>query len=318
MKNLANQLTDLQDAFASGEITKQVFIQQACTLHQNLWHYSSLLKNCDVHQVLISETGVEFLLGDERVSICAPPHEARVAPLETLNFGSYEPVESFAMNILASNASVILDIGANIGYHSVRLAKRESQAQVFAFEPMPCFYEFLQRNIYMNSLGKRVVCHNYGLSSDNGSFDFFISPENGTNASLKNVANRTDAQKVVGLTMKLDDWISNHNIKPDFIKIDVEGAELLVLQGALNCLKSDKPKILAELLRKWSAPFGYHPNQVLQLMSSMGYGCWSLGDKQINPIKNITDDTLETNFVFLHLNDHIDTIKSLENLSLKS
>jgi FkbM family methyltransferase len=306
----------LQKNYSEGSITKSEFIDQALTTHQTLWQYSEYLSACDVHSITISEGKVCFVVGPEFVKLTAPIGESRVAPLEILNFKSYEPVESQAMNILACGATAVLDVGANIGYHSIRLALRDPQLKVYSFEPLPSFAQSLQYNISLNNVGERVFSFNYGLSNENGSFDFFLAPGNGTNVSLKNVANRLDAIRVIGLTMTLDDWVCNFGVHPEFLKIDVEGAEYLVLKGGMNYIQAHKPKILAELLRKWSAPFGYHPNEVLNFMFNIGYRCWSLGDSGIVNITSITDQTIETNFVFLHDHYHESTIAKLESLRL--
>lgn len=63
---------------------------------------------------------------------------------------------------------------------------------------------------------------------------------------------------------KMDDWNKENNIYPDFIKCDVEGAELLVLKGGEETLKSKKPVIFIELIRKWAQKFNYHPNEVIK------------------------------------------------------
>lgn len=306
------KLSDLKQSYLGGLMSKADFIATACEIHQCLWNYVDYIDSCEVHSIAITATGVTFELGNEHVVLTVPANESRVAPLEVLNFGAYEPVESQVINLLAADASVILDVGANVGYHAIRIALREPSARVYAFEPVPLFNTFLQRNVSLNNAGSRIQCLNYGLSNENGSFDFFIAPKNGTNVSLRNVAERDDAVRIIGLTMKMDDWISNNSVVPDFIKIDVEGAEFLVLQGAVNTIKSFKPKILAELLRKWSIPFGYHPSKVLEFMRSLGYGCWAVSSSRVMPISTITDDTEETNFVFLHYECHRDIIKRLE------
>jgi len=125
------------------------------------------------------------------------------------------------------------------------------------------------------------------------------------------VAARDDARRVVGLTLTLDDWARNTGVAPDYIKVDVEGAELLVLQGGQATLAQHRPKVFAELLRKWSAPFGYHPNDVLALLASLGYGCWAVGPRGVRRLLAVTDDTPETNYVFLHHEAHTDAIAAL-------
>ncbi|MFN6339188.1 MAG: FkbM family methyltransferase [Cyanobacteriota bacterium] len=301
----------MQQSFADGRISKDDFIAQANLLHQSLWNYIPHLSRSEVREIGLSRDGVQFLMGEEGVRLWALEGESRAAPLEAMNFRAYEPQETLVMNVLAADARCILDIGANIGYHALRLAIREPQARVHAFEPLPSTMEILQRNVALNSLGDRVRVYNHGLSNMNGSCDFFIAPEHGVNASLMNVAGRPNAKRVVSTILKLDEWTTNQAAKPDYIKIDVEGAELLVLQGGQETLAEHRPRVFAELLRKWSAPFGYHPNDVLDLMSSLGYGCWGVGPMGVRRILEVTESTEETNYAFLHLTDHSKTIDLL-------
>ena len=86
------------------------FIEQALNCHQVLWHYSDYLKSCDIHSIYIDSENVYFVVGPERVKLSFPFGESRVVPLEVLNFKSYEPIESKAMNILADSVTSILDM----------------------------------------------------------------------------------------------------------------------------------------------------------------------------------------------------------------
>lgn len=308
-----NSLAELQAAHRAGRLSKADFIQQACVLHQALWAYRDLFSEEGVRELRITPRGVQFLMQEEAVWVEAPAGEARVAPLETLNFGgAYEAAESRAMNLLAAGARCILDVGANLGIHALRLAVREPQATVHAFEPLPQSFEFLSRNIALNGLGDRVRAHGFGLSRANGSFEFHIAPENGTNASLLNVAARPDAKRVVGLAMTLDDWAANTGAAPDYLKVDVEGAELWVFEGGAKTLARHRPRVFTELLRKWSAPFGYHPNDVLRFFAALGYGCWAVSDGGVRELAEVRDDTPETNYAFLHREAHRETVGLLE------
>lgn len=306
-------LAELQTDYRAGRLTKADFITQACALHQQLWAYAALFSDEGLRELRICPRGVQFLMGEEAVWIEAPAGEARVAPLETLNFGgAYEAIESRAMNLLASGARCMLDVGANLGIHALRLALREPQATVHAFEPLPQSFEFLSRNIALNGLGDRVRAHGFGLSRENGSFEFHIAPENGTNASLLNVAGRSDARHVVGLTLRLDDWVANTGSQPDYIKVDVEGAELWVFEGGAQTIERQRPRVFCELLRKWCAPFGYHPNDVLRFFAAQGYGCWAVGEQGVRELTAVDDATPETNYAFLHRETHRETITLLE------
>lgn len=307
-----SSLIELKNSFKNGALSKPDFIRNALELHSTLFEYVEVTRSTDVKEILIAEDGVSFVLGDERIRLYCPANEARVAPIEVMNFAHYEPEETRVMDILVEHSRNILDIGANIGLYSIRFAKRFPNARVFAFEPMPISHAFLQRNVAANSVGARVTTFNYGLSETGGVVELFISPAAGTNASLKNVAGAQDATSVIGLTLTLDQWVNNQKIVPDFIKCDVEGAELLVFRGGRVTLVKHKPIVFAELLRKWSKPFGYHPNEMITFFAELGYICFAVGHNGVRIITEVTDETPETNYAFLHAERHGETIKRMD------
>lgn len=308
------KLQDLKDQFGAGSLAKPDFIRQALDVHRHLFDYVGITRSTDVHEISITPEGVSFVMGEERIRLFAPAEEARVAPIEVMNFGRYEPEETQVMDLLSADAKNILDVGANIGWYAVRFAKRQPEVRVHAFEPMPQAHAFLQRNVAANGVGHRVSSYNYGLSEAGGSFEFFIAPTGGTNASLLNVAGAADARKVMGLTLTLDQWVANQQLKPDFIKCDVEGAELLVFRGGRETLKRDKPIVFAELLRKWAKPFGYHPNDMLNFFRELGYRCYAVGTSGVRRLDEVTDETPETNYAFVHAEAHGAAIAALEAL----
>jgi len=307
-------LEALKVRFAEGGISKPEFIREALALHSQLFHYVDVIRSTDVHEISISASGVSFVLGEERIRLYAPPNEARVAPIEVMNFGRYEPEETRVIDLLADGARQVLDVGANIGWYAVRFAKRLPLANVHAFEPMPMAHAYLQRNVAANGVGSQVCCYNYGLSEVAAASSFFIAPAGGTNASLLNVSDAKEAHEVIGLTLTLDQWTSNQQLAPDFIKCDVEGAELLVFRGGRKTLERDKPIVFAELLRKWSRPFGYHPNDMLEYFRTLGYCCYAIGLAAVRRIEEVNDETPETNYAFVHAEAHTAAIKALERL----
>jgi FkbM family methyltransferase len=305
------KFSDVKSQFQAGIIDKPAFIRGSLSHHRALFDYVDVVRSTDIREIRIASDGVSFVIGDEGIRLYCPPGEARVAPLEVMNFDRYEPEETRVMDLLAADAKVILDVGANIGWYAVRFAKRLPQARVFAFEPLPTSHSYLQRNVAVNGVGDRVATFNCGLSDSSGAVEFFISPASGTNASLKNVAGAADAQPVVGLTITLDEWIANQKLAPDFIKCDVEGAELLVFRGGRATLAKHRPVVFAELLRKWSKPFGYHPNDAIRFFDDLGYDCFGVGASGVKRLAEVTDETPETNYAFVHREAHRQLIAAL-------
>jgi FkbM family methyltransferase len=307
-------IQSLKDQYAGGVLSKPDFIEQALDVHRSLFDYVDIVRSTDVREIRITAEGICFRVGEEDVWLYAPPGEARVLPMEVMNFGRYEPEEARIMDLLSAGAETILDVGSNIGWYAIRFAKRLPKALVHAFEPMPVSHAFLQRNVALNDVGNRVCCYNYGLSDKCGGFDFFMPQAGSVNASLSNVSGAKNASVVVGLTLTLDQWCANQRLQPDFIKCDVEGAELLVFRGASRTLAQARPVVFTELLRKWAKPFGYHPNDVLGFFEKLGYACYAIGSVGARRIERVTDETVETGYAFLHRDAHGALIRRLESL----
>jgi FkbM family methyltransferase len=176
---------------------------------------------------------------------------------------------------------------------------------------MPTAFRHLVRNVARNDVGAAVTCLNYGLSDANGATEFYIAPELSANASMRNVADRSDAVTVTAATLTLDAWVETFGVVPGFIKCDVEGAELLVFRGGESTLETHRPAVLVELLRKWAKPYGYHPNDVISLFAKYGYTCFAVTDGGLRPVEEVTEETVETNFVFADLDAHRDGLKTL-------
>ena len=100
--------------------------------------------------------------------------------------------------------------------------------------------------------------------------------------------------------MKLDSFANLNKYQVDIMKIDVEGFEMSVIEGAANVINTFRPTIVIELLRKWMKPFGYSPQDVLQFLIGLGYVCFEIGDKNLRRIKVIDESTAGNNFIFVH------------------
>jgi len=131
------------------------------------------------------------------------------------------------------NAKVFVDVGANIGGYSIRAAK---YSKVYAIEPLPRNYKILKINEKLNNV--KINSFNIAAGNKNGKIKLFYELGHYGRPSIKR-----NYKKFVEVEMKpLDEIINEGSI--DLIKIDVEGAEDLVLEGARNCLKITKMVII--------------------------------------------------------------------------
>lgn len=158
----------------------------------------------------------------------------------------FEPEMVDLFRVLATNSNTIVDIGANIGCTSILFG--ELAKNVYAFEPSPTTFLFLEKNI--SKSGKtNINLKNIGIGAEHCESTLTFSPFNRSGGF---VSNRTQAS--IGSTVekivikKLDEVIISLEIQSiDFIKIDVEGFEGRVLSGATKSLCSYKPIVLLEL-----------------------------------------------------------------------
>jgi FkbM family methyltransferase len=294
-------ISELKEAFAKSDLQKQEYINIAYNeFHKILFDYANNLGKTDIREISIDSAGVIFTVRSSGVKIRCQLGDHRSPPVETFNFADFEPKESRMMDKLFEGCKTFYDIGANIGWHSLNLAGKYRDSIFYCFEPIPTTYQHLQDNIRLNAF-TNIFTHNIALSNKNSHQNFFFYEACSGNASAVNLTARDDVNTIECRQMQLDDFSKEEQLpQVDFIKCDVEGAELMVFQGALKTIKSDTPIILAEILRKWSKQYNYNPNEILQLFFDNKYRAFTTDGYSLIPIYEITEETIETNFFFLH------------------
>jgi len=217
--------------------------------------------------------------------------------------GYYEPTETEILTELARISGNMIDIGANVGYYAVTLGSvMSAKSKLYAIEPLSSAFNQLVNNIALNNLSENVTCHQIALSSNEGFIDLFVPLISGSSASSMRELHPEELNKIETVkSVKLDNFVSEFLPNGvDLIKIDVEGAELLVLESGWASIQSFKPIIFAELLRKWSAQFEYKPEYLKSKLEDLGYLCFQILPKnQISRIQEIDEQTMSTNFLFV-------------------
>lgn len=162
----------------------------------------------------------------------------------------------YLRNTFLQDGNVILDIGANIGNHTVFFSKICNAEKVYAFEPIAETYDTLCRNISLNHIEKRVVAYNVALGNVTGKAK--IKKFDSHNIGGTQIEEVDDGNIVM---KKLDDYEFE---RIDFVKIDVEGYEYNLLRGAESTLSNHSPIIFIEI-------FDDRFSQVDELLRSYGY-----------------------------------------------
>lgn len=151
-----------------------------------------------------------------------------------LGWYEYRKREAFEREIKPN--SVFFDIGANVGYFSLLAAKlSEPKGRVYAFEPLPRNIKFIRKHIALNHLAERISVIEAAVSDKSGSAHF----DPGASTAMGHIASK--GQLEVQL-VSLDDLYSKGQLPvPDYMKVDVEGAEYEVLNGARKILQTERP-----------------------------------------------------------------------------
>jgi FkbM family methyltransferase len=183
-------------------------------------------------------------------------------------------VESYIKDhLLDAKDSVAMDIGANIGNHSLALSKYFKK--VYSFEPNPITYDVLNINSKYAAIKNNIFPFNFGLSDKEGELPFVINTTNiGGSYILSNDHNIGEQQeKIIVQVKEADslDFLRKDKIK--LIKIDVEGHEINTLRGAENIINSNKPTILFE---QGIDEIEGGRSEVIDYLSSLGYSFYTI------------------------------------------
>ena len=172
-------------------------------------------------------------------------------------FSNYEYNESQFVRSVVKPNDIVLDIGANIGWFTIMMAKLVGNSgHVHAFEPRPTTFEYLNMSIGENRLFKNTTLYKVALDDVPGEAYITWRPtdRNPGNSWISQHDSDVSFKQDRVTTCRLDDMGIQH---VSFIKIDVEGAEPGVFKGGAKLIARDKPTILSEInfdqLRRISA-----------------------------------------------------------------
>jgi FkbM family methyltransferase len=196
---------------------------------------------------------------------------------------AYEPQIVDACCRLLPAEGVCLDLGANIGLFTcpLGLRVREGGGRVYAFEPVPGNVRHLRWNLAENGLEPVVTVVETALGVEPGEMTIYIEPQGESNNAVggnmlapHDRANiEQNAWPAVNVPVaRLDDWAAGAGLtRCDLIKIDVEGAELLVFRGAPRFLERFRPVIVGEFNPYWMQQIGQSFETAMDFFRPLDY-----------------------------------------------
>jgi FkbM family methyltransferase len=198
--------------------------------------------------------------------------------------GTYEPHVRTCFDALIEPGDVYFDVGGHIGYHAVAAAHRVGMnGRVFAFEADPVMYERLARNLKQFPWAQATHA---AVWDHSGKLTFSRSPvaqESGW-GTLSEVRDFGQGEHLEVRAISLDDWCRNAHVRQwDMMKLDAEGSELAVLQGARNALDKFLPVMMIEINGILLKEAGISPAQVVDFLLARSYRPFSLSFGRLEP-----------------------------------
>lgn len=225
----------------------------------------------------------------------------------------YEPYETALMLANVHLNNIVVDVGANIGYYTIQLAKTVGeQGIVYAYEPDEINFQILKKNLNFNHV-KCVLPFKVAISNKKGVAKLYRSTSNSGDHRLYKTKDEKRVEVLVN-TNTLDNLL-NIKLKIDLIKIDTQGYEPSVIDGAWQIISSNNPLIFLEF---W--PYGYDKSgldgyQMLDKLSAIYF--FSIIDEARKCTQLITIDEIKNMYRTRDPYDHLNLVCYPKNNSIK-
>ena len=219
-----------------------------------------------------------YLLGSQSSCAITPGWTARCHPASRPVFELYARLSEFQREMeefvaLCRPSMTLWDVGAHFGLFTLAAARFGGpQATVIAFEPSDVAADILAANVRLAGAHARVRIRREAVGADDGLARLLTTGAGGEHMVVPADTARTDALRIPQRT--LDSLLMEGAAAPTHLKIDVEGSEDSVLRGARRLLAEHQPIVFLELHAEMLRRSGRKPDQVLELLSAVGYDDW--------------------------------------------
>ncbi|MBI3772178.1 MAG: FkbM family methyltransferase [Gammaproteobacteria bacterium] len=220
--------------------------------------------------------------------------------------GTYEPPTARIISSLLSSGDTFIDVGANSGFFTLLASSCVGPSgKVISFEPVPAMSKRLLENLSLNSM-RNVELHKIAISNSEGIISLFEGPEGHKGiSSLRPINNSATTIKVN--TRTLDSFSPSFN-SVKLIKIDVEGAEQLALEGMTDIISRFHPYLIIEVTDEYLRPFGHTAMSLANKLTDVGYRMYAIRPEGLTPMHpSIAADEHQYNALFAYDNipDHL-------------
>jgi FkbM family methyltransferase len=209
--------------------------------------------------------------------------------------GEYEKFDVDLVKAILPETGQFIDVGGNVGYYSLSIAANPPfKGTVLAFEPLPKLWDLFNRSILENGFEGRVSVRQLALADAPGELQL-NNAEDTVNAGATRLITNSSGTRVGRMTKveTLDRVVGN--LRPDVMKVDIEGAEGLFLKGAQRTLSAHKPSLLMEINRDMLSVLSKTtPGAIHHQLSELGYRIWNSAQDRLT--RMTTPEELDLNF----------------------
>lgn len=228
-----------------------------------------------IANVAIRSTIPKSITIDEGVILL---NQKDVAVSGSLALGMFEKKELAVFRNSIKNGHIVADIGANIGLYTVIAARKVGPiGKVFSFEPEAENFDLLSKNVELNKFENTTLI-NSALSDTSGERDLYLSKDNKGHYSFSD--DSFADTKISVKTNTFDEYMKKYGSpKIDLIKMDIEGAEPLALDGMKETIKRNSEIIIfTEIYPKAMKRLGKDPLEFLRTLDSFDLSVWVINE----------------------------------------
>jgi FkbM family methyltransferase len=214
----------------------------------------------------------------------------RIDSLNGLLGGRFEKSQTSLMKKYVKKGDTVLDIGSNFGYYTALFSMLVGKkGEVHTFDPLPWATDLLEKNAKMNDSFKNVTINRFGLGEKKGKSLIFRYKWGDSGLSSLRKHGLVPADSFICKIETLDSYVEKKKFKKiDFIKCDIEGAELLAFKGGSKTLAKFSPILFFEVLKAYERDFNYKPEDIYSFLHSLDYDIYYLKNKVLERV-NETD-----------------------------
>lgn len=207
-------------------------------------------------------------------------HSARYNYTLALFVGRYDRLLRKVLRNEIKPGMTVLDLGANIGVHTLLAARLVGEkGRIFAFEPAPGNYGLLVRNLAVNGY-TNVIPVKSAVSNRSGQVRLFLNEEQSGRHNIYDHYHQNERAVTVD-SISLDEFFKDKDSRIDFIKMDIEGAEMAALEGMGNLIRENRNlKLITEFSPGLLRSAGTSPEEFLIRLTQYGFKIYDVNAKR--------------------------------------